>query len=134
MNGQRIVCIDIRTEDDIVITRAAARDVAGRLDFSLIDKTRIATAVSELARNTLVHGGGGRMEIRRRANGAGNGVHCVFVDEGKGIADIEQALGDGFTTNNGLGHGLPGSKRLMDELTIESEPGKGTRVEVVKWR
>ena len=134
MNGQPTACIDIRSEDDIVVARTAARDLAGQLDFSLIDKTRIATAVSELARNTLVHGGGGRMEMRRRVNGASDGILCVFVDEGKGIADIEQALGDGFTTNGGLGHGLPGSRRLMDEMTIESEPGKGTRVEVTKWK
>ena len=134
MNGHRTKCINIRSENDIVVARTAARDLAGQLDFSLIDKTRIATAVSELARNTLVHGGGGRMEMGRRANGASDGIHCVFVDEGKGIADIGRALGDGFTTNDGLGHGLPGSKRLMDELTVKFEPGKGTRVEVTKWR
>lgn len=134
MDGQPTETIDIASEDDIVLARSAARELAGKLAFSLIDKTRIATAISELARNTLVHGGGGRMEMYRRANGDGNGICCVFVDQGKGIADIGKALGDGFTTNRGLGQGLPGSKRLMDELAIESEPGKGTRVEVTKWK
>ena len=134
MNDQPTTTIDIRTEDDIVVARSAAREFAQELAFSLIDKTRIATAVSELSRNTLVHGGGGHMEMRRRANGDGDGIHCVFVDCGKGIADIERALDPGFTTNSGLGQGLPGSKRLMDELTIESEPGRGTRVEVTKWK
>jgi serine/threonine-protein kinase RsbT len=133
MSGQPTETIELRTEDDIVVARTAARELASTLEFSLIDKTRIATAISELARNTLVHGGGG-MELRRRANGAGDGIHCVFVDQGKGVPDIERALGDSFTTSNGLGQGLPGSERLMDELIIESEPGKGTRVEVTKWK
>ena len=99
-----------------------------------MDKTRIATAVSELARNALIHGGGGRMEMCRRENGEGDGIHFVFVDSGNGIADIERALDEGFTTSGGLDQGLPGSKRLMDELTIESRPGHGTRVEVTKWK
>lgn len=129
-----MISIDIQTEDDIVRARQAVRDFAAELGFSTMNKTRIATAVSELARNVHVHAGGGRMELDLAINGSRSGIRCTFVDEGPGIPDIEQALADGFSTAGSLGQGMPGSKRLTDEMRVESEPGKGTRVEVIKWQ
>ena len=126
--------IDIESEKDIVVARTAARNLAGDLGFSVMNKTRIATAVSELARNVLVHGGGGYMEMEAVSNSPKTGVRCVFVDHGPGIGDIQQALSDGFSTGNSLGQGLPGAKRLVDDLQITSELGQGTRVEMVKWK
>jgi len=127
--------IDIRTERDVVRARQMARSLAEELGFSLVDKTRIATAVSELARNVFLHGGGGRMEYGVVSEGVKKGIRCVFIDTGPGIPDVNLALQDGFTTTtSGLGQGLPGAKRLMDGMTVESEPGKGTRVEVVTWK
>ncbi len=123
----------IKDEEDIVQTRRAARELAGKLGFSIMDKTRVATAVSELARNTFVHGGGGYMELSQIKSNNYFGVRCVFVDEGPGIESIELALTDGFTTAKSLGHGLPGAKRLVDELTIDSSQDVGTRVEMVKF-
>ncbi len=125
--------IEIRGEDDIIRARRAARDFATVLAFSLIDKTRIATAVSELARNTLVHGGGGRMQIATASQHSSNGIRCVFIDEGPGILDIDRAMGEGFSSASSLGQGLPGAQRLSDDFHIESTVGVGTRVEIVKW-
>lgn len=126
---------DIKEEADIVRARSAARDLAGELGFSIVNKTRVATAVSELARNTLEHGLGGHMELEQLSADGRVGLRCIFVDEGPGIADVDQALTDGFTTCDGhsLGQGLPGAKRLVDTLEIISRPGDGTRVELVKW-
>ena len=124
---------EIHSEDDIVLTRQAARKYADELHFSVLDKTRVATSVSELARNTLVHGGG-YMEMQRAENGSTIGIRCIFVDEGPGIPDIERAIEDGFTTDNSLGQGLPCTKRLMDDFKITSTVGERTRVEIVKWK
>lgn len=124
---------EILNEDDIVSARSAARSLAGELGFSVIDMTRIATAVSELARNALTHGGGGRMEIANASANGKSGLRCTFVDHGPGIPDIDKAMSDGFSTGSSLGHGLPGAKRLVDEFEIESQFGKGTRVEIIKW-
>jgi len=126
--------IEICHEDDIVRTRQAVRLFADHLGFSIVNKTRIATAVSELARNVYQHGGGGVMELGEAVNGAKEGIRCVFIDEGPGIPDIEKAIGDGSSTCDGRGQGLPGAKRLMDDMKIESGVGKGTRIEVVKWK
>ena len=126
--------IEIINEQHIVQARQIARRVAEKLGFRLVDKTRVAAAVSELARNVYVHGGGGRMEIEEIHRGGKIGIRCIFVDEGPGIPNVEQAMQDGFSTNIGLGQGLPGSKRLMDYLQIESELGKGTKVETIKWK
>ncbi len=125
---------EIRSDEDIVRARQAARTTAEKLGFSIVNKTRIATAVSELARNVYKHGGGGRMEIEEIREGKKAGIRCIFTDQGQGISDIEQAMGDGFSTSNGLGQGLPGSKRLVDNLKVESQMGKGTQVEIVKWK
>jgi len=125
---------DIRSEDDIVRARSAARDFAAELDFSLIEKTRIATAVSELARNTLVHGGGGQMQIACASHNGRQGIRCIFVDQGPGILDIERAMGEGYSSANSLEQGLPGARRLTDDFHIASVVGEGTRVEIAKWR
>jgi serine/threonine-protein kinase RsbT len=126
--------IEIHNEQHIVLARQTARRVAEKLGFRLVDKTRVATAVSELARNVYVHGGGGLMEIEEIHQGERIGLRFIFIDEGPGIASVEQAMQDGFSTSKGLGQGLPGSKRLMDYLQIESELSKGTRVETIKWK
>lgn len=126
--------IIIQTEEDIVAARTAARDHATALGFSIVDKTRIATTVSELARNTLVHGGGGEMQIERTEDCGREGLRCIFIDEGPGIVDIERAMGEGFSSANSLGQGLPGARRLSDDFCIVSAAGEGTRVEVTKWK
>jgi serine/threonine-protein kinase RsbT len=126
--------IEIYNEEHIALARQLARLVAEKLGFRLVDKTRIATAVSELARNVYFHGGGGRMKIEEINQSERIGIRFIFIDEGPGIANVEQAMQDGFSTSKGLGQGLPGSKRLMDYLQIESELGKGTKVETIKWK
>lgn len=125
--------IDIQSEQDIVLARTAARELAGTKGFSIMTKTRIATAVSELARNVYLHAGGGRMEYEIVNKNGRFGVRCVFTDEGPGIPDIEGAMKDGFSTSATLGHGLPGARRLVDEFDITSEAGQGARVEIIKW-
>ena len=128
-----MIKVVISSEDDIVTARTKARHLAAEYGFSMIDKTRVATAVSELARNTLNHGGGGHMEICKATNGSKEGIRCLFRDQGPGIPDIEKALADGFSTRKSMGHGLPGARRLVDEFKIDSQPGAGTEVEIVKW-
>ena len=125
---------EILADDDIVRARSAARDFAAELGFSMLDKTRVATAVSELARNTLLHGGGGHMEMERKTYIGNVGIRCLFRDRGPGIADVALALTDGFSTSAAPGHGLPGAKRLTDDLKIDSAVGEGTRVEMIKWK
>jgi serine/threonine-protein kinase RsbT len=124
----------LRSDEDVVRVRQAVRDKAARLGFSLIDQTKVVTAASELARNTILHGGGGTAKIESVSNGARVGIRLSFEDHGPGIADIELALRDGYTTKNGLGLGLSGSRRLMNEFEIESKPGEGTKVRVTRWK
>ena len=114
--------------------RQLVRVAAADNGLSLVDQTKLVTAASELARNTLVHGGGGtaRVDVVKSANGR-VGVKLYFTDEGPGIPDIEQALTDGWSTGTGLGLGLSGARRLVDEFELTSKPGAGTRVTVVKW-
>jgi serine/threonine-protein kinase RsbT len=126
--------VEITANEDIVIVRQRARETASGLGFSLTDVTKIVTAASELARNTLEHGGGGFAEIEIVREGKRTAIRMEFVDSGPGIANIERALQDGFTTGKGLGLGLGGSKRLMGDIAINSEPGKGTRISVIRWR
>ena len=123
----------IRTSEDVVLVRQAVRARAVQLGLSLVDQTKLVTAASELARNTLVHGGGGRAEITPLDNGRSRGLRMCFIDSGPGIRDLELAMTDGYTTGNGLGLGLTGAKRLVDEFSIESAPGVGTRVTICKW-
>jgi serine/threonine-protein kinase RsbT len=124
----------IQSGDDVVRVRQQVRNLAAQTGLSLVDQTKLVTAASELARNTLVHGGGGvaRIEAVKSANGRA-GVKLHFSDEGPGIADIDLALTDGWTSGSGLGLGLSGSRRLVDEFELNSKPGAGTDVVVVKW-
>lgn len=125
----------IRTQNDIVLARKAVRELAVKLGFGVIDQTKIVTAASELSRNTLDYGLGGYMEILALENERGKiGIRLSFVDEGPGIADLELALTDGYTSGGGMGMGLSGSKRLMNEFEVDSQVGKGTRVTVTKWK
>ena len=126
--------IALRSTDDIIKARQLVRDCAVLQGLSLVDQTKLVTAASELARNTLVHGGGGEMCLRAVNEGTRRGVQVTFTDQGPGIADVELAMTDGYTTRGGLGLGLSGSKRLVNEFTIESKPGKGTTVRIVRWK
>ena len=126
--------LTIQSGNDVVRVRQQVRTVAAGNGLSLVDQTKLVTAASELARNTLVHGGGGvaRVEVVRSPSGR-VGIKLHFDDEGPGIADIDLALTDGWSTGNGLGLGLSGARRLVDEFELNSKPGKGTSVVVVKW-
>ena len=126
--------LPIRTGDDVVRVRQQVRSMAAENGLSLVDQTKLVTAASELARNTLVYGGGGtaRLEAVESPNGR-KGVRLQFSDEGPGIADIDLALTDGWTSGAGLGLGLSGARRLVDEFELNSRPGDGTSVAVVKW-
>jgi serine/threonine-protein kinase RsbT len=126
--------ICIRDENDIVSARRTVREAATRLGFGQTDVTRIVTAASELARNTFKYAGQGVMRWRRIETGSRFGIELQFVDRGPGIQDIDLAMQDGFSTSGGLGMGLPGARRLMDDLEIKSEPGQGTVVTLRKWR
>ncbi len=126
--------LPIRTSDDVVRVRQQVRVRAVEAGLSLVDQTKIITAASELARNTLDYGGGGEVRIEPVQVGARRGVRLVFEDQGPGIADMDQALTDGFTTGNGLGLGLSGAKRLSNEFEIHSEIGRGTRVMIARWK
>ena len=126
--------IEIRASGDLVTIRSAIRARSAELGFSLIDQTKIVTAASELARNTLTHGGGGRVRVEALRKDGRTGLRLTFEDQGPGIADIELAMKDGYTTGGGLGLGLGGSKRLMSEFDIWSKPGQGARVTVTRWK
>ena len=124
----------LENEHDIAVARNEVRQLASALGFRLIDQTRLATVTSELARNVVKYGGRGRLITQPTAAADGrDGLRLIFEDVGPGIADIAAAMRDGFSTGRGLGKGLPGSKRLVDEFQIESEVGRGTRVTVVRW-
>jgi len=124
----------IRSESDIVTTRRTVREVAQGLGFGFTDVTRIVTATSELARNVVLYAGSGVIRWRELGISGKVGVELTLEDNGPGITNIEQAMQEGYTTSGGLGLGLPGTKRLMDEFEIASEVGKGTRITVRKWR
>lgn len=125
--------LPIRTGDDVVRVRQVVRALAGTVRLSLVDQTKLITAASELARNTLVHGGSGRARVETVERGGRRGVKAVFTDAGPGIPDVDRALADGYTTGSGLGLGLGGSRRLVDEFVLETAVGEGTTVTVVKW-
>jgi len=124
----------IRGSDDVVAVRQVVREWAIAAGLSLVDQTKLVTAASEIARNALVYGGGGRVLLESVEEGARRGVRLVFEDEGPGIPDIEQAMKDGFSTGSGLGLGLGGARRLVNQFSIESKPGVGTRIVLVRWR
>jgi serine/threonine-protein kinase RsbT len=123
----------IASDEDVVRVRQLVRAVALDARLSLVDQTKLVTAASELARNTLVYGGGGTVEVGTVENGRRRGVRIVFADQGPGIADLALAFTDGYTTGTGLGLGLSGARRLVDEFDITTAVGEGTRVAVTKW-
>lgn len=126
--------VPLNSDEDVVRLRQTLRETLVSDKFSLIDQTKIVTAASELARNTLRYGGGGEARIQKIFNGSKNGIRLSFIDEGPGIANIEQALADGYSTGGGLGLGLSGAKRLSDEFHIDTAPGRGTTVTITKWK
>jgi serine/threonine-protein kinase RsbT len=125
--------VPITTDADVVRVRQVVRTFAAQAGLSLVDQTKLITAASELARNTLIYGGGGHAEVEVVRDGRRNGVSVRFSDEGPGIRDIDQALQDGWTSGSGLGLGLSGSRRLVDTFELASKVGEGTRVHIVKW-
>ncbi|MDX2526416.1 anti-sigma regulatory factor [Streptomyces europaeiscabiei] len=126
-------CLPIHSDLDLVWVRQHVRQAAAQLGFGLVEQTKLVTAASELARNTLVHGGGGQMECAPADRGGARGLRLIFSDEGPGIADLDQALVDGYTSGEGLGMGLGGARRLVHEFAIDSRPGSGTTVTVTSW-
>jgi serine/threonine-protein kinase RsbT len=126
--------LPIKDSSDVVFVRQRVRVWATNLKLSLVDQTKIVTAASELGRNTLEHGGGGELEIAETVDGGRKGIRLTFSDKGPGIADVKLALADGYTTKQGMGLGLGGSKRLMNEFDIKTAPGEGTIVTVTRWK
>jgi serine/threonine-protein kinase RsbT len=123
----------IQSDADVVRVRQLTREWAIELGFRLVDQTKIVTAASELARNTLIHGGGGALQMQSLHDGARRGLRLTFTDKGPGIADTAVALRDGYTTGSGLGLGLGGAKRLSNEFHIASTPGQGTEIRIARW-
>jgi len=126
--------VPVRTEEDIVASRQKVRVLTQQLKFSLVDQTKMITAASELSRNTVVHGGGGVMRWELLEDGMRRGLRLHFEDRGPGIPDTKLALTDGWTSGNGMGLGLPGSKRLVHEFELHSALGQGTRVSITRWK
>ena len=125
--------VAIRTDADVVTARQEARAMGAGLGFSSTDLTLLATAISEVARNITTYAGEGEVALRIVHRGGRDGIEVVASDEGPGIEDVERALQDGYTTGNGLGLGLPGTRRLVDEFELQTEPGEGTTIRLVKW-
>ena len=126
--------LPLRGDDDVVGLRKHVRERAVAIGLSLVDQTKLVTAASELGRNTIKYGGGGACHVDKLADGFRNGIGLLFIDNGPGIPDLDLALRDGYTTGGGLGLGLSGSKRLVDEFEIDTRPGEGTAIAVVKWK
>jgi serine/threonine-protein kinase RsbT len=126
--------VEIKADADLVRVRQVVRASAVAARLSVVDQTKVITAASELARNALIHGGGGVVTVDAVSDGRRDGLRAVFMDSGPGIAELENALLEGYSTAGGLGLGLPGARRLVDDFVLHSEPGAGTRVEVMKWR
>jgi serine/threonine-protein kinase RsbT len=126
--------LDLRTSEDVVRVRQRTRVLAIEAGLSLVDQTKIVTAASEIARNTVIYGGGGVVTLSLLDEGARKGVRLFFEDEGPGIADIDEALRDGFTSGDGLGLGLGGARRLSNEFAIHSTAGVGTKVTIGRWK
>jgi serine/threonine-protein kinase RsbT len=126
--------LPLRNQNDIVLGRQAVRRLAQEQGFSLVDQTKLVTAASELARNALIYGGGGELKWEKLIDGAKRGVRLAFEDHGPGIANIEQAMTDGWTSGNGLGLGLTGARRLVNEFELQTTVGVGTRVTIARWK
>jgi len=129
-----VAVVPLNTDEDVVRLRQTVRELLVSGGYSLIDQTKMVTAASELARNTLRYGGGGEMRAERLTDGNRRGIKLCFIDEGPGIDNVQQALTDGFTTGGGLGLGLSGAKRLSDEFRIDTAVGQGTKVTIIKWK
>ena len=134
MTTEKRLDVPLQQSQDVVTVRQAVRAWALEIGFSLIDQTKIVTAASELARNTIIQGGGGQASLEILQEGGRRGLRLTFVDSGPGISNVEQAMQDGFTTGGGLGLGLGGAKRLSSEFSIQSQPGQGTRIAIVRWK
>ena len=134
MNTLADTILPVRSDEDIVRVRQRVREVCIAAGFSLVDQTKMVTAASELARNALQHGGGGDLHMAMPVENGRRGVRLTFMDEGPGIVDVAEALRDGYTTGSGLGLGLGGAKRLVNEFAIDSQPGKGTRITIARWK
>jgi serine/threonine-protein kinase RsbT len=132
--AQKTETVPITSSSDVVMVRQRVRAWTTEMKFSLVEQTKIVTAASELGRNTLEHGGGGMLELALIVNGTRRGLRLRFSDQGPGIPDVAQALKDGYTTGAGMGLGLGGSKRLMNEFEIDTHPGIGTTVTVIRWK
>ena len=126
--------MEIRTSNDVVAVRQATRRCAEQVGFRLVDVTKMVTAASEIARNTLDYGGGGTVRLEQLQEGARQGLRLVFEDQGPGIPDVERAMQDGYTSGGGMGMGLPGARRLVNEFEITSAVGAGTRVSLTRWK
>jgi serine/threonine-protein kinase RsbT len=131
---QKTETVPIKSSSDVVMVRQRVRTWTTEMKFSLVEQTKIVTAASELGRNTLEHGGGGSLELALIINGTRHGIRLRFSDRGPGIPDVSQALKDGYTTGGGMGLGLGGSKRLMNEFEIDTKPGIGTTITAIRWR
>ena len=134
MDAETSGALPLGSEQNIVASRQLVRTLCQQLKFSLVDQTKMVTAASELSRNTLVHGGGGQMRWEFLERAGKRGLQLHFEDEGPGIPDMKLALTDGWTSGGGMGLGLPGSKRLVNDFDVQSEPGKGTRVSITRWK
>lgn len=134
MSAETSGTLPLASEQNIVASRQLVRTLCQQLKFSLVDQTKMVTAASELSRNTLVHGGGGRMRWEFLENNGKRGLQLHFEDDGPGITDMKLALTDGWTSGGGMGLGLPGSKRLVNDFDIQSTPGQGTRVSITRWK
>ena len=126
--------MELRSQNDVVLVRQSVRRWAIEQGFSLVDQTKLVTAASELARNTVEYGGGGTVRLEALAEGMKKGLRLTFEDQGPGIPDMTLAMKDGWTSGNGLGMGLSGAKRLVNDFDIQSEVGKGTRVTIARWK
>jgi serine/threonine-protein kinase RsbT len=130
----KTVELPLAAQEDVVIVRQSSRALAVEIGLTIVDQTKIVTAASELARNTVIHGGGGKATLEILGEGSKHGLRLTFEDKGPGIADLELAMQDGYTSGGGLGLGLGGSRRLCSEFSIESRVGVGTRVTITRWK
>ena len=126
--------IQILNYEDVIVARQRVRELMSQMKFSLLDQTRVVTAVSELARNIIVHADKGKMTLERHDSGHRMGFSCIFEDQGPGITDLDVAMKEGYSTTNSLGLGLSGSKKLCNEFSIQSKPGKGTTIKIAEWK
>lgn len=137
MDSLRVVreqSFSIQSDADVVAARLGVRDWARNIGLTVLDLTKVVTAASELARNALIHGGGGTMQLQVVSQGGRQGLRATFSDRGPGIPELELAMQDGYTSGTGMGIGLPGAKRLVNEFALASEPGGGTSVTILRWQ